>query len=160
LHLFICIKEVFFTSWALALAEWGKGGPWPANVFFNKHSYCKNIPILTNHHSSLMCWLTLRSGVIKAKWGLATKFFSQELELKFSKKIGIFFRKWVFLHKKVFTFCARLLLVQRSLEGPGCMPSAPFNPPLIKWKGAYWCYFSIVVFLLPPFPPNFFCRHP
>jgi len=65
----------------------------------------------------------------------------------------------MFLHKKVFTFYTGLL-VQRSLEvSPGCMPSAPSNLPLIKWMDACLCYFSVLVFLLPP-PQNFFSRHP
>jgi len=39
--------------------------------------------------------------------------------------------------------------MQRSLEvKPGCMPSAPPNSLLIKQKEAYWCYFSVLVFLL------------
>jgi len=54
-------------------------------------------------------------------------------------------------------------LMQRSLElCLGCMPcSAPSNPPLIKWREAYWGFFSVLVFLLPP-PPvrKLFCRHP
>jgi len=40
------------------------------------------------------------------------------------------------------------LLLQRSLEvSPGCMPSATPNPLPIKWRKAYWCYFSKLVFL-------------
>jgi len=30
------------------------------------------------------------------------------------------------------------------------MPSVSSNPPLIKTREAYWCYFSVVVFPLPP----------
>jgi len=89
--LIFCIEEVFFTSWAWALAEGRKGGPWPANVFYNKQSYCKNNPPLTNHRSSLMCWLTLRGGLIKPIGDLGTKFFSQEIGIKFSKKLLYFF---------------------------------------------------------------------
>jgi len=37
-----------------------------ANVFFNKHSFCENISILTNHLSSLLRWLTLRGS---GNWG-------------------------------------------------------------------------------------------
>jgi len=33
-----CIREVFLTSWAWASTEESKREPWPANVFFNKHS--------------------------------------------------------------------------------------------------------------------------
>jgi len=29
-----------------------------------------------------------------------------------------------------------------------CMPSAPPKPPLIKWREAYLCYFSVLVFPL------------
>jgi len=69
--------------------------------------------------------------VIKANWGHGYKVFSQEIGQKFSKKRGIF-RKWIFLHKKVFTFYAEFL-VQRSFEvSPGCMPSALSNPALIR----------------------------
>jgi len=36
-----------------------------------------------------------------------------------------------------------MLLMQHSLEvGLESMPIAPPNPALIKWKEAYWCYFS------------------
>jgi len=46
--------------WAWASTKGGKGGPWPTNVFFNKHSYCKNNPTYyTNHRSSLLRWSTL-----------------------------------------------------------------------------------------------------
>jgi len=71
--------------------------------------------------------------VIKVKWEPGYKVLSHEIGLKSSKKIGIFPEiGTVFLHKKVFTFYAGLL-VQRSLEViPVCMPSAPSNPPLIK----------------------------
>jgi len=94
--------------------------------------------------------------VIKTNWKPGYKVvFLQKIGLKFSKKIGIF-PEWVFLHNKIFTFYAGIL-VQRSLEvSPGCMPSAPSNPPLIKWREAYWCYFSVlVVFLCSPPPENF-----
>jgi len=56
--------------------------------------------------------------------------------LKFSKKIGIF-QKWIFLHKKVFTFYVGLL-VQCSLEvSPECVPCASSNPPLIIRRETY-----------------------
>jgi len=73
-------------------------------------------------------------------------------------KRNVFFRKWVFIQKKIFTFYAELL-AQCFLEViPGCMPSALSYPPLI-WKEAYWCYFSVLVFLLPS-PRKFFCQRP
>jgi len=57
--------------------------------------------------------------------------------------------------KKVFTFYAGLL-GQHSLEvSPGCMSSASSNLSLIKWREAYWCYFSVLVFLLPLSPEKF-----
>jgi len=88
--------------------------------------------------------------MIKAKWGPGYKVFSHKIRLKFFKKIGIF-RKWAFLHKKVSTFFAGLL-VQRSLEvSPGWMANVPSNLPLIKQREAYWCHFSVLVFLLLPF---------
>jgi len=39
--LIFCINTVFFKSWSWTLTERGKGGSWPANVFFNKHLNCK-----------------------------------------------------------------------------------------------------------------------
>jgi len=52
--------------------------------------------------------------MIKAKWGPEYKVSSQKIGLKFSKNRR-FFRKWVFLHKNIFTFYVGLL-VQRPLE--------------------------------------------
>jgi len=90
------------------------------------------------------CW---EARMIKTKWGWY-KIFRTKLGWNFLKSYA-FFRKWVFLHKKVFTFYVGLLL-QCSLEvTPGCMPSASFNPLLIKRREAYWCYFSVLVFPLP-----------
>jgi len=39
---------------------WGEAPPWifthdTANVFFNKHSFCENIPTLTNHLIVICC---------------------------------------------------------------------------------------------------------
>jgi len=57
-----------------------------------------------------------------------------KIGLKFSQKLGIF-PKMCISPKKVFTFCVGLLM-QRSLAvSPGYMPSAPPNPPLIKYRG-------------------------
>jgi len=93
--------------------------------------------------------------VIKAKWEPGYKVFSQEIGLKFSKKMGIFPENWVFLQKKVFTFYARLLVQRSPQVSPGYIPGPPSNPPLIKWREAYWCYFSALgVFFVPP-PENF-----
>jgi len=48
------------------------------------------------------------------------------------------------------------LLIQRLLEvSPGYMPFAPSNQTLIKWREAYWCYFSVLDFSLPPLPGKF-----
>jgi len=30
------------------------------------------------------------------------------------------------------------------------MPSAPHNSPLIKWREAFWYYFSVLVFIATP----------
>jgi len=42
--LVFCIKEVFFYELSIGVGKGSKGEPWPANVFFNKHSICKNNP--------------------------------------------------------------------------------------------------------------------
>jgi len=53
--LVFCIKKVFYElSVGMGVGRGGKGGPWPANVFFNKHAYCKNNPTLANHRISLL----------------------------------------------------------------------------------------------------------
>jgi len=96
-----------------------------ANVFFNKYSLCENITTLTNHRSSLLCWLTFRG---RGDWG-QVGIWVHENGLKFSKKVGIFPKM---LLQKGLHFYARLLM-QRSFQvSPGCMPSAPPSPPLIK----------------------------
>jgi len=60
--------------------------------------------------------------------------------------------------KKVNTFAEPLM--QRPWGGgPGCVPSIPLKPPLLKGKESYWCFFSVLVFLLPS-PWTFFCRGP
>jgi len=57
--------------------------------------------------------------------------------------------------KKIFTFHSALL-IQRLLEvSSGCMPSAPPNSILIKWRVAYWCCFSVLTFPLPSPLENF-----
>jgi len=53
--------------------------------------------------------------------------------------------------KKVFSFSVRGIL---DVACPGCIPSAPSNQPLIKWREVYWCYFSVLAFLL--LPPTIF----
>jgi len=54
----------------------------------------------------------------------------------------------------IFTFYSEFL-IQRLFElSPRCMPCAPPNPTLIKMREAYWCYFSVLAFSLPP-PGNF-----
>jgi len=36
-------------------------------------------------------------------------------------------------------------------EPYGCLPSfAPYNSPLMKWREAFMCYFSVLVFYWPP----------
>jgi len=62
-----------------------------ANVFFNKHSLCENIPTLTNHLSSLLVWLTLRGrgNCLIDKWGPEYTIFSHEYGLKFSTTVDI-----------------------------------------------------------------------
>jgi len=70
----------------------GQGGvpPWifthdTANVFFNKHSFCEDIPTLINYRNSLL------------------QSFSHENGLKFSKKAGIFPKIGVFPKKGLHT---------------------------------------------------------
>jgi len=53
--LIFCIKEAFLRAESMGFGAGVKGRPWSTNVFFNKHSYCKNNPTLTDHRSSLMC---------------------------------------------------------------------------------------------------------
>jgi len=132
-------------------------GPWPPGFshkipltcFFNKHSLPINV---------VLCSIGWRweAGVFKAKcmetW--VQSFFAW-------KWFEIFWKGGRFpvngcFSKTVFTFYAGLLM-QRSLEmRPGYMPSASPNLPLIKLRESYWCYFSTLVFLLPPLPLEIF----
>jgi len=50
--------------------------------------------------------------------------------------------------KMIFAFYSEPLIPRLLKVRPGCMPCAPPNLPLIKWREAYWCFFSILVFLL------------
>jgi len=52
---FFVIKRYFLRA---EYGHWQKGARescGPLMCFFNKHSYCKNNPTLTNHRSSLIC---------------------------------------------------------------------------------------------------------
>jgi len=88
-----------------------------------------------------------RQRVIKTKWGAGYK-FSHKNGLKFSKKVGIFPEMGVSL-KKVFTFCAGLLM-QRFLEvSPGFIFSASPNSPLIKWRALISGFLGLGHFIGP-----------
>jgi len=90
----------------------------------------------------------LRLVIVKAMRRLST-IFSHESGLKFSSAVGIF-PKMNVSPKKVFTFYSRLSDTALLKVSPGCMPIVPPKPPLIKWREAYWCNFSILAFPLPP----------
>jgi len=94
--------------------------------------------------------------VIKAKWRSGFTVFSPKNGQNLRKNVGIFPKNRCFSKKKCLHFFAKLLM-QRFLEvGPRCMTSALPNPPTIKRREAYWCYFSVFVFLLSiPFLENF-----
>jgi len=81
--------------------------------------------------------------------GAWVEIFSHENGLKFSKKSRYFSEKECF-QKKDLLFLRGALDTAFICGDPGCMPFAPFNLPLRKWREAYWCYFSVLVFPSPP----------
>jgi len=76
---------------------------------------------------------------------LDTKFFLHENDLIFPKTL----RHFNGLH-----FLRRALDTAFLWGEPWVAHFVP-NLPLIKWREAYWCYFSVLVFLLPSLPGNF-----
>jgi len=92
-----------------------------------------------------------------AKWEHGYKFFSHKIGLKFSKKIGIFPEMAVSVKKGLHFLRGALdaAFPWGEFYSLRCMSSASPNPSLIKWREAYWCHFSVLVFLLPPSSGNF-----
>jgi len=97
-----------------------------------------------------------RQGRLRPTAGTSVQsIFAQKWPVIFQK--GRHFSGNGFFSKKVFTFYVGLLLQRFPRVSRGCKPSAPPITPPIKRMEAFWCYFSVLVFLLPP-RQEIFCQ--
>jgi len=95
------------------------------NVFFNKLSFCENIPTLTYHFFAALVNVK-RQESLKPSGELGTKFFRTKMGYNFLKRYKAFFRKWIFSKNKFFTFYAGFLM-QHSLE-VSLLGACPMRP--------------------------------
>jgi len=90
--------------------------------FSTNTRFVKYISTLTNH----LRWLTLRAGVIKAKWGPGYKAFSHENGLTFSEIVGHFSGNGLHWALDVDVAFPR--------DDPWVYAQYPPKQPLIKWR--------------------------